>query len=488
MDHKQEHLQKTLKIANLVLFISVLLIIFSNIACSIYSHDIFAVKLLCFQLVAISSLGWVLYKKNPYSNSFRYICTSIYFLSWILGLSSSSVNSIFIAPASLLIVGLLYSDYIFIGIFTSIFISINIVMTILGQAGTDAIAHLSCIFAITISIIANGIIIKTRNIETSNYLEEIQYNDVNNNEIINTIKTTTNILKQHILSLSNSVFKTSDLSEKVHQSITEIQCGASNTAEYIQEQATSSEEIQEEIKNAALLSTIVKESSDNNLISVNDGFNIIENLLDSSNSIKEKNISVSKTTGDLHSKAGSVSEIVNIISSVASQTNLLALNASIEAARAGEHGRGFAVVAEEVRKLAEQTSQSTIMISALIQELQNDTRNVNDEVIDLVNLNQNQNEIINKAQLVFEKINKTSLDIKNKAHESSTKIRDIEEYNKSIVNSITSISAISEETLANVNQTINSFSQLNNIAFQNNDISKDIAIVVDELMKHTSKP
>ena len=79
-------------------------------------------------------------------------------------------------------------------------------------------------------------------------------------------------------------------------------------------------------------------------------------------------------------RADDIGKIIEVIDDLAEQTNLLALNAAIEAASAGEHGLGFAVVAEEVRKLAEKSTQSTKEISDLIEGIQKEAREAVDNM------------------------------------------------------------------------------------------------------------
>jgi len=136
--------------------------------------------------------------------------------------------------------------------------------------------------------------------------------------------------------------------------------------------------VQEVAQNTELGSLSAKQASD---IAKN-GSEVVNSTITAINQLADNiNFSASGVV-ELKENSNNITNILDVIKSIADQTNLLALNAAIEAARAGDQGRGFAVVADEVRTLAQRTQDSTLEIQTMIELIQSGIGEVSSSMVE----------------------------------------------------------------------------------------------------------
>lgn len=214
---------------------------------------------------------------------------------------------------------------------------------------------------------------------------------------------------------------------------------------------------------------------------VEDGSNAVNNTIRSMDEIKSSVTMVVEEINSLKAGANRIRGILDIINDIARQTNLLALNAAIEAARAGEAGRGFAVVAEEIRKLAERSSESVDEIAAIIENINirvNDTieaiEKSSEKIMDGVSIAEQSNVSFNKVQQSMENMIAIIGEITNAIAQQTASLEAIVSLTDDMSTSSNKAMSMVESALMNTQFTKVALDELNDFTILLEDITREL--------------
>ncbi|WP_162300567.1 methyl-accepting chemotaxis protein [Anaerosacchariphilus polymeriproducens] len=352
--------------------------------------------------------------------------------------------------------------------------------------------------------------------EFSSILEQMSQNDLSNIEIKNkhclNRKDETGKLSRAILNLSKTfsdvIGTMKDSSDQLHErasvlanealtgakTIREVSEGFGNFAEGVQEQAY---DVSQSVEDMYQLSEHIGKNKETSQKIFEGTKKIDENHKKSSISLNvmtksfteslESTTSLNLTVDLLLASSNEINDILVVIQSIAEQTNLLALNASIEAARAGEHGKGFAVVAEEIRELAEQTSESTENIANITTTI---VSNINDVKSGMDSSTEKLMNAENKLEEVNEALKSIAVKVSDTFGHVNTLISindEIEKNKDSTLKALEAISSVTEESAATAEEISASLDTQDAMINKISDQSKDLSNISDKLHDITNQ-
>ncbi len=285
--------------------------------------------------------------------------------------------------------------------------------------------------------------------------------------------------------LNETVKTISETAENVSTAVSQIASGASSQADSLQQAVVNVNDINDSIQYIISNTNEMQSTSDTmqeNSAASQKKLNELRSSTRDSIAAIDSIVELIKNTNNAVS---TISEAVAIIDAIAAQTNLLSLNASIEAARAGEAGKGFAVVADEIRQLADQSADAAKNIQEAMNGLAADSNKTMAEAGSVQETMSTQrttiHQTIEQVDMLIEDINK-SISITKEIIENVART---DKASSSISETITNLSAISQQNASSSEETRNSMQNLSNTMEELSHKASglnDIAKVLDDEM------
>lgn len=403
---------------------------------------------------------FIAWGKNRESQAIRHFVAIGYAVFYTCTIFTTSCSAIYVMALPMIFIVSVYNDFKYMlmvntGVVIESFISVFIGASTgkFGYLGLDA-AAIQIVTVLITGVLACLLALTTK-ANAQQKIDVVKESQQKTQELLDDISQISAHMQNGIAEIYTQLEKLNDSAKLTQSTMVQVSTGAADTADAVQNQLSQTEEIQ---KKVSLVDTAANEISDSIMETLNiltSGSKDVEQLVANVDISVKNGQHVADKLSNLSIRIKEMHSIIAMIEEIASQTELLALNASIEAARAGEAGKGFVVVATEISKMATQTGDATENITKLIENISTAIEEVVTviyEMIDGINAEKSSTESTAKS---FDNIQNNTYAIRDNVEQLTQSIVELKNANNVIVDSIQTISAVSEQLSAHASETTN---------------------------------
>ena len=404
-------------------------------------------------------LEWISYKKNQDTIMVKHFIGYGFALYYAYLLFTATNPLTFTYALLMILVISVYND-IFYALKINIgCVVLNIVQVVIG-AQTNSLGYTNMAGAeiqIILIIVMGGFSVTLSNVLNKNNADKLNVINEQKEKDEARLSETLEIVSKMTADINEMYAKIADVLNTANYTKTamsEVTKGTTDTSNAVSNQLLQTQQIQDNLTEVDTAATTLLNEMRVTKDEIEVGMVNMSDMVSKVNGSVESGKEVAGQLETLDEKITEMNSIVEIINGITARTALLALNASIEAARAGEAGRGFSVVAGEISNMATQTKEATVHITELIS-------NVSEAITKVVTFIKGMLEDINLEKEITESTAKSfdqisaSSDVMNDSINKVTQIlAELVKANTDIVDSIQTISGVSEEVTAHANETL----------------------------------